>query len=858
MKHFIAACLVLSTLSYIDCMTLLRSCKEPFRSRKAPAETIHNYMIVQPVITNVVDGRSQGHDGSHPLMFTFTVNEVSVHLTLNKDLFPPHFTSKHFNEQGEPVISKGHVNCFYQGWVEGHPEWRATMSTCTGLKGSFGDSSSADQFFHIEPLDPSGTQLDALGLHALYLESEFKTREIGCGTPHSNHSSLDGLAADLPAIDDAKLRLKRQNSLGELIVEWAVINDERQYMQYVTVDATVERSMELTNYLDMLYREEYSIRIVLTYVETWNTGDRIAIVSDSSLLLDNFEAYNILSHKDSAMLFTSINIDGNTVGIANVRGMCSRLRSVGLTEDRGRSVESTGAIAAHELGHIFNMDHDDSPRACTCNDPTGNCIMASVSGSIPSTRWSTCSQEDLDAGFTIYGLNSCLFNEPAAILGEGVCGNGLRETGEVCDCGTPEICTDPCCNATSCQLIDGAECFSGSCCDSCQLRLYGTTCRESTQECDITEYCSGDSSDCPEDFRVQDGQLCNNNDSYCFSGTCLSYDSQCQIDFNTNKGIDQCYSRNLAGNQFGNCGHDPSQNQYLSCASGDEMCGLLYCEFGEFTNPNNIFTTVITVSNRDDNRVSHQCRGSVTPTSSDAVNPGLVDEGTKCGDEMVCFQRQCVPLTSLNIPPCSVGSNGLSCSGNGVCNTDNMCSCNVGSGGSVCSEFIDVPGGGASASGGAIAGGIIGTLLVLALIVGAVVVTVVLIKFYKDGKYTPSHRGRSVNGHTTTKPVTSVSVVRSNKLTPSPAATRPPPPSRPPTTPSTRPAPSRPPPSRTAQPRGPAFKPPPPTAKPPSRPIPASREDPPPPYNANHQPPIKPAPRPGVPATRRPLVPPKP
>ena len=34
---------------------------------------------------------------------------------------------------------------------------------------------------------------------------------------------------------------------------------------------------------------------------------------------------------------------------------------MGLTEDRGRSVESTGAIAAHELGHIFNMNHDDSP-----------------------------------------------------------------------------------------------------------------------------------------------------------------------------------------------------------------------------------------------------------------------------------------------------------------------------------------------------------------------------------------------------------------------------------------------------------------------------------------------------------------
>ncbi len=53
-----------------------------------------------------------------------------------------------------------------------------------------------------------------------------------------------------------------------------------------------------------LYRAEYMIRIVLTYVETWNTGNRIAVVSDASALLNNFEAYTINSHRDSAMLLT--------------------------------------------------------------------------------------------------------------------------------------------------------------------------------------------------------------------------------------------------------------------------------------------------------------------------------------------------------------------------------------------------------------------------------------------------------------------------------------------------------------------------------------------------------------------------
>ena len=71
-------------------------------------------------------------------------------------------------------------------------------------------------------------------------------------------------------------------------------------------------------------------------------------------------------------------------------------------------------------------------------------------------------------------------------------------------------CTDPCCNATSCQLAEGAQCRSGLCCDSttCQYIDYGTTCRDSTGECDITEYCSGESSECPQDVALQDAAPC--------------------------------------------------------------------------------------------------------------------------------------------------------------------------------------------------------------------------------------------------------------------------------------------------------------------------------------------------------------
>lgn len=56
---------------------------------------------------------------------------------------------------------------------------------------------------------------------------------------------------------------------------------------------------------------------------------------------------------------SGIDIDGGTIGIAFVNTMCSRASSVGVTQDGSAALDTVTAIAAHELGHIFNMDHDD-------------------------------------------------------------------------------------------------------------------------------------------------------------------------------------------------------------------------------------------------------------------------------------------------------------------------------------------------------------------------------------------------------------------------------------------------------------------------------------------------------------------
>ena len=160
--------------------------------------------------------------------------------------------------------------------------------------------------------------------------------------------------------------------------------------------------------------------------------------------------------------------------------------------------------------------------------------MAAIPSLPPPTRWSSCSISDLNAGFTEEQTGRCLTNVPTQTVADPVCGNGIRERFEICDCGSAQECTDPCCNAATCQLASGAQCSAGAsaCCSStCQFASYGTQCRASGGDCDVAEYCTGDSGECPSDDHQRNGISCNNNAGYCLDGMCPTHNAQCQRAF---------------------------------------------------------------------------------------------------------------------------------------------------------------------------------------------------------------------------------------------------------------------------------------------------------------------------------------
>ena len=98
--------------------------------------------------------------------------------------------------------------------------------------------------------------------------------------------------------------------------------------------------------------------------------------------------------------------------------------------------------------------------------------------------------------------------------------------------------------------------------------------------------------------------------------------------------VQQCYDvYNVGNDEFGNCGY--SGGRLVSCAPEDVLCGQLQCDSGTFQRQVNIGVNILTGRVRV-NGVVEDCR-SFSPLSppTDITHPGLVEDGTRCGDNRV-------------------------------------------------------------------------------------------------------------------------------------------------------------------------------------------------------------------------------
>ncbi|XP_008121172.1 A disintegrin and metalloproteinase with thrombospondin motifs 4 [Anolis carolinensis] len=269
--------------------------------------------------------------------------------------------------------------------------------------------------YHVQPSNMAGET----GAHVVRRKVLEKTDGPICGVGSPTQDDTPTLKAE-----ERPRRAKRFASIPHF-VETLVVADEEMVrfhgaglkpylLTIMAAAAKFFRHPSLRNPVSL---------VVTKMVVIGEAGDGLQVSSNAAETLRNFCAWqkglNKASdkdpeHFDTAILFTRRDLCGRsscgTLGMADVGTVCDPARSCSIVEDDGLQSAFT---AAHEMGHVFNMLHDDDKHCRELNQQSkSRHMMASVMTPVdPNEMWSPCSGRFI-TDFLDNGHGSCLLDKP--------------------------------------------------------------------------------------------------------------------------------------------------------------------------------------------------------------------------------------------------------------------------------------------------------------------------------------------------------------------------------------------------------------------------------------------------------------
>lgn len=509
---------------------------------------------------------------------------------------------------------------------------------------------------------------------------------------------------------DAGLRAlnRRRRDVRETTkyIETALVIDKAMFDRRngSTRSEVVHDAIQVANIADLYFRT-LNTRVSLVYIESWQSADQADIdrKQDITRAIHKFSDYTARKlfkiEKDTTQLLTGLTFPGGESGISVPDTLCTP-KSVGISVDTNTyEPHLLAGTMAHMIGHNIGMGHDDGREQCFCRDWHG-CIMAqSIVGSdnVQPYKFSDCSKNDYINELRV-GQGLCLLNKPNELVMHHLCGNGRLDEGEECDCGTLSECqnSNPCCDPFTCRLTKESQCASGECCERCQLKPRGVTCRDATNECDLEETCTGLSGVCPPDAHRKNGEPCQSGNGACFAGQCPTLSLQCEKIWGQGSlgAKKECFEEyNSKGTVTGHCGKDNS-GHFIKCDPENARCGSLQCQLGNrypIVPGMDDYYTKIYINNKG---TEFECKATTgLPKPSEIAPLGLVRDGTPCGDNLVCVNQTCTSIFTYidHINKCPTDDKNNECSGKGVCSNLNQCVCNRGWTGPDCSHHDELP-----------------------------------------------------------------------------------------------------------------------------------------------------------------------
>uniref|UniRef100_A0A665VEE0 Disintegrin and metalloproteinase domain-containing protein 10 n=1 Tax=Echeneis naucrates TaxID=173247 RepID=A0A665VEE0_ECHNA len=359
------------------------------------------------------------------------------------------------------------------------------------------------------------------------------------------------------------LRGKRAAGKEKNTCQLFIQTDHLFFRYYGTREAVIAQISSHVKAIDSIYQgtDFLGIRNISFMVKririntTLDEKDKTNPFRFANIGVEKFLELNSEQNHDDyclAYVFTDRDFDDGVLGLAWVGapsgssgGICEKNK---LYSDGKKKSLNTGIITvqnyathvppkvshitfAHEVGHNFGSPHDSGVE-CTPGESKsqvkkeqGNFIMyarATSGDKLNNNKFSICSIRNISA-VLINKRENCFVES-----GQPICGNGLVEAGEQCDCGYSDQCNDQCCYSANeeegkkCQLRPGKVCSpsQGPCCTTeCTFKGTDEKCRKESA-CALEGKCNGGTALCPTSEPKANNTSCNSETQVCINGVC--------------------------------------------------------------------------------------------------------------------------------------------------------------------------------------------------------------------------------------------------------------------------------------------------------------------------------------------------